>query len=189
MWDKKALNAPPVIMEELIIYRNKLYQLNLIGAYENGIGFGNISIRVNEENVFLITGSATGDKESISSNHLSLVTNYSIEKNILWCEGRVKASSESLSHAALYETNPAIRAIIHTHHKDFWKQNKGVLPTTNSTAKFGTPEMAKSIQEMAKKEGKTSGGIFIMGGHPEGILSYGRSLNEAMDLLVEKLKI
>lgn len=187
-WDKKALNVPTSTMEELINCRNKLYQMNLIGAFENGIGFGNISMRLKEENVFLITGSATGNEESISGNHLSLVTNYSIEMNTLWCQGMVKASSESLSHAALYETNQEIEAVIHTHHKAFWETNKEVLPTTNPQAEFGTSEMAKSIQEMAKKTGQKSNGIFIMGGHPEGILSFGKSLSEAMHVLVEKIK-
>ena len=35
--------------------------MDLIGAYENGVGFGNISMRIKGGHQFVITGSATGE--------------------------------------------------------------------------------------------------------------------------------
>ena len=52
-----------VTEEEIIVlnqWRNRLYQLGLIGEYDNGIGFGNVSCRLNPENHFMISGTQTG---------------------------------------------------------------------------------------------------------------------------------
>src|SRR6056297_787757 len=92
-------------LHKLIEWRNKLYNLGLIGCYDNGIGYGNISIR-KEKNSFFITGSATGDIKELSYEHISLVTSYNIDNNHLECSGPIKASSESLTHATVYETIP-----------------------------------------------------------------------------------
>jgi hypothetical protein len=55
----------PVISDEqyeiINSWREILYNMDLIGAYENGVAFGNISIRINGSNQFIITGSATGE--------------------------------------------------------------------------------------------------------------------------------
>ena len=40
-------------IEEINAWRNIMKENGLIGMYENGIGFGNISIRINK-NIFLI---------------------------------------------------------------------------------------------------------------------------------------
>ena len=47
-------------------WRNKLYQLGLIGCYPGDIGYGNISIRSGTG--FIITGSATGCREKLTKN-------------------------------------------------------------------------------------------------------------------------
>ena len=45
---------------ELNRWRSKLYQLNLIGEYDNGIGFGNISTRLGSSQQLIISGTKTG---------------------------------------------------------------------------------------------------------------------------------
>ena len=78
---------------DLINCRNRLYQIALIGCYENGVGYGNISVRY-DQNSFLITGSGTGKYANLENHHLTLVTEYFLDKNQLTCKGPVKASSE-----------------------------------------------------------------------------------------------
>lgn len=55
----------PVISDEqyeiINYWREVLFNMDLIGAYENGVGFGNISMRAGPGNQFIITGSATGE--------------------------------------------------------------------------------------------------------------------------------
>lgn len=182
-WEEKEINISSSVFNEINTCRNELFDLELIGAYENGIGFGNISVRA-ERNQFLITGSATGNIQKLDQKHYSLVKNFDLDKNHVQCKGLTKASSESLSHAIIYETLPNVNAVIHTHNLAMWETYKNHLPTTNKQASFGTPEMALEIKKLLK----LNSGIIIMGGHEEGILCYSKTLIEAQELLVKYYK-
>ncbi len=163
--------------------RTKLHQQKLIGVYLDGIGFGNISYRL-EGDSFLITGSATGKDEKIDASCYSIVDDYDIEKNWLHCIGPVRASSESLSHGALYQANKEINSVIHIHDLTLWEwmmSQEGYAKTPVDAA-FGTPEMAHSIQEIARK-GKVPFGVMVMGGHKEGVIAYGVTPQDSYDAL------
>ena len=156
--------------------RQNLFELGLIGSYPDGIGFGNISIRT-KNNEFIISGSETGNYKSLLKDHYALVTDFDIKRNFVHCIGQIKASSESMSHAALYKANKAINAVLHIHHKKLWDKYLNKFPTTDKTAEFGTPELAFEIGKLSK----IAEGIIIMGGHPEGIIIYGSNINEALN--------
>ena len=169
-------------------WRERFYKLNLIGAYPNGIGFGNISIRFKEGNNFIISGSATGNYKHLKMEHYALVTDFSINENSLSYIGRVKASSESLSHAVIYETSDLINGIIHVHSKLLWDRLIDKIPTTNQLVTYGTPEMAMELKKTLLNNKLESGGIIVMGGHEEGIISFGKDLKSAAKLLLDKRK-
>lgn len=59
-WKNTSFNFKNEDFESLNSIRNQLFKLNLIGAYPNGIGFGNLSIR-HSNSEFIISGSATGN--------------------------------------------------------------------------------------------------------------------------------
>ncbi len=182
-------NDFPISENEFIAingWRNRLYNLKLIGEYTNGIGYGNVSIRFNQTNNFIITGSSTGHLPVLSKQHYSLVTGYDFIKNMVSCTGRARASSESLSHAAVYESNPEINAVIHVHNLEIYKKLKGKIATTNSKAEYGTPEMAEEIKRIIKQADYTNQGLIIMGGHDEGLISFGDDLEIAGNLILEK---
>ena len=179
-WKEKLFDFNDHDFIQINSCREKLFRLGLIGAYPDGIGFGNLSIRY-KQNEFIISGSATGNFKNLSKKHYSLVKDYDILKNSVFCEGFSKASSESLSHAAIYEFNIDVNAVIHIHHKDMWEKYLNDLPTTDKKAEFGTPEIALEIKKLANQ----STGIIIMGGHPEGIISYGKSLSEAEKIILK----
>ena len=44
---------------DLMKKRDLMHSLGLIGVYENGIGFGNVSQRINNSNQFIISGTQT----------------------------------------------------------------------------------------------------------------------------------
>lgn len=161
-------------------FRNSLYKQNLIGAYSDGIGFGNVSLRM-KNSKFIISGSATGNIETLKKEDYSLITDFDIKNNSVTCIGLTKASSESMSHAAIYEANKNVNSVIHIHHKKMWNIFLDKLPTTNKNGEFGTPEIALEIKKLTKKDS----GIIIMGGHPEGIISYGNTINQAYKILIE----
>jgi L-ribulose-5-phosphate 4-epimerase len=171
------------LIKELNSWRNKLYHKGWIGAFENGIGFGNISIRV-VGNIFLITGTETGNLQTLTGEHYSKVVAYNMDKNAITCIGPVKASSESLSHAAIYTKNPLVNAIIHIHSKDLWKKLKNVENTTRPEVEYGTPEMAREIIRLFKETDLAEKRIIVMGGHEDGIISFGFNLDEAGERLL-----
>lgn len=170
---------------EINKWRNKLYDLKLIGAYKNGIGFGNLSIRL-EKNTFIITGSATGNLHTLNKNHYVLVNKYNFIKNSLICKGPIKASSESLSHAVIYECSSDTNAVIHIHDINLWKKFIDKLPTTDKNISYGTPEMAEEIKRLFIESKVNLEKIIVMGGHKEGIISFGKTLEEAGNIILSK---
>lgn len=170
-------------LDDLNNWRDRLYSLQLIGAYDNGIGFGNISQRT-VKNQFIVSGSATGNLEKLDAKHYSKVIDYSIKKNSLICEGPVKASSESLTHASIYENDPSVKAVIHIHHLELWNHLKDAIPTTRKEVPYGTPEMAYEIDRLFKMTNVRDQKIIAMAGHEEGIISFGKNLKEAGEILL-----
>jgi len=170
------------ILVELNKWRDKMFSLGFIGMYDDGIGYGNISIRASN-NQFIITGSATGGVRELKPKHYTLVTDFNIERNSLTCKGPIKASSESLSHAVIYESLPDVHAVIHIHDLDMWTRLLNKYPTTSNDVPYGTPEMAQEIKKKLNLDK-----IIIMGGHEEGIITYGEDLEGAGNILLEKVE-
>jgi len=183
-WIKTSSILPKKLLE-INKWRNKLYDLGLIGVYDNGVGFGNISIRLLKD-TFMITGSATGNLRRLNENHYSLVNECNFMKNSLVCKGPVKASSESLSHAIIYECSAETNAVIHIHNLKMWEKFVDKLPTTNRDVTYGTPEMANEIKRLFTESDINNKKILVMGGHKEGIISFGKDLNEAGNILLSK---
>ncbi len=175
-YDWIPATLPDVDLSELIFWRQKLYQAKLIGSYSNGIGFGNISMRY-KDNQFIISASATGNLAQLDPSHFALVDDFDLAKNWLSCVGNLPASSESLSHAAIYQTLPQVNAIIHIHHKELWDKHLNSLPTSSETAEYGTPALAFSLIDLIQKE-TTEAGIIVMGGHEEGLMFYNGSFEK-----------
>jgi ribulose-5-phosphate 4-epimerase/fuculose-1-phosphate aldolase len=183
------IDAPPFSLNaigELNRWRDKLYQLGLIGQYDNGIGFGNLSIRCQEEgDRFIISGTKTGGLPSLNKRHYTKVIDYNWEKNYVTCLGPIQASSEALTHAAIYEANPKIDVVIHVHHLDLWQNLMNKVPTTSKNIAYGTPEMAREIIRLCREENLGATQILVMSGHEEGIITFGRNLDEAGNLLLK----
>lgn len=183
-WTKTAPLLPDLI-QDINYWRNEMYQMGLIGAYENGIGFGNISYRLNKEGQFLISGSATGNYKKLTHEHYAKVLSFDLHKNTLACEGAILASSESMSHAVIYQECPAINAVIHVHHLELWKKLLNQVPTTDLSAAYGTPEMAYSIIGLLKNTNLLEQKIFVMEGHEEGIFVFGETLAAAAAVILK----
>ena len=180
-------NKPTVTwteIAELNQLRDKLYQLNLIGQYDNGIGFGNVSIRDVRPEHFIISGTKTGAIPHLTEKHYTKVTQFDWEKNFVTCIGSIQASSEALTHAALYVANPAIQAVIHVHHLSLWQALMNNVPTTNLNCAYGTPEMAREIMRLCQEDETRQLKIIVMSGHEEGIITFGSNLTEAGNTLL-----
>lgn len=178
-WQPDEIIIPDKQFEAFTQVRRQLYDLGLIGVYPDGIGFGNISVRENDRKSFFITGSATGRFAELEQKHYARVVDYSFSENSLSCVGLTKASAESLTHAAVYETLPEIGAVVHIHCLWLWKKLLRSYPATSSEIEYGTPEMAVAISQLVSGMKNARQKIVVMGGHEEGILAFGRSLEEA----------
>jgi len=170
---------PSELFDPLNYWREELWYKCLIGAYPDGIGYGNISIRVPNTDQFYISGTATGGIPELDQLHYPLVERCNPLMNALWCRGLIKASAESMSHAAIYAANSEVGAVIHIHHLQLWEKYLDVLPTTDRTVEYGTPEMASEISKIMSLPETLDKKIFVMGGHKEGIIAFGRTMEEA----------
>ena len=179
---------PDDIFNTLNGWRNKLYSLGLIGINEQGVGFGNLSARKGNSSQFFISGSATGRYPEAEPQHYALVTTYSFRQNALTCRGPVQASSETLSHAAIYEADSRVHSVIHVHHLKMWEHGITELPVTDPASSFGTPEIAENISLLLRNDRVRDKGILIMGGHPEGVLFFGASPDQAGNRVLEYLE-
>lgn len=166
-------------------WRRPLFDAGLIGHYEDlGVGYGNISVRIGTGNQFAISGTQTGHLRETMAEHYAIVTDYDIDANRVSCRGPVQASSESMTHAAIYELSTAIRAIVHVHSLALWEALRDHLPTTHPDIPYGTPEMAREFARLYRDTEFSSLGVAVMSGHEEGIISIGRSLGQAANRIL-----
>ena len=167
--------------QELNDLRSDLVKAGLIGVLEDGVGYGNVSLRA-EDGSFLVSGSSTGHIAELSPEHYALVTRCDIDANTVWSLGPVQASSESMTHAAVYEASPETGCVIHMHHAGLFSQLlQGQAPATDADAAYGTPAMAHSVAELVRRH--PADGIIAMTGHPDGFLMYAPNVSHMRDLL------
>lgn len=173
-------------IEMLNRWRRPLYDAGLIGhCEETGIGFGNLSVRISGEGQFIISGSQTGHIADTGAEHYALVEDFDIEQNRVWSRGAHEASSESLTHAAIYGLDPRIGAVVHVHSKKLWTALRGSAPTTASEVEFGTPQMAREFSRLWRESDFAGSGIAVMAGHEAGLISIGRDLREAAERILD----
>jgi L-ribulose-5-phosphate 4-epimerase len=174
---------------ELNRYRRKLFALGMIGVDASGVGFGNLSIRNGATSWFYITGSATAGISELMPTDCAKVVAYDFARNWLQCEGSTIASSESLTHAAVYESDPTARAVIHCHDMKLWAALLDKAPTTPKRVEYGTPEMAYAVRRLFEATDVEKRKIFVMAAHDGGLATFGKDLQEALGILKgEKLK-
>ena len=180
----RADTAPFDALAELNACRRKLRKQRLMGVDSNGVGFGNLSVRDGSTANFYITGSATGGLPELTLTDCARVVAYDFARNWLRYEGAAIPSSESLTHAAIYESDPTIFAVIHCHDSDLWATLLDRAPATSQSVAYGTPEMAYEIMRLFKMSDVQSRKILAMAGHEGGIVTFGKNLEDAFDVLM-----
>ncbi len=166
-------------LPELNAYRARLRSLGLLGADANGIGFGNVSIREGAATQFYITGSSTGHKEELFLTDCAKVVACDLARNWLEFEGNAMASSESPTHAAIYEAAGDVGAIIHCHSLKLWSALLDQAPGTPADVEYGTPEMARAVRHLFETTNLRERKVFAMAGHREGVIAFGKHLPDA----------
>ncbi|MBK9572585.1 MAG: class II aldolase/adducin family protein [Rhodoferax sp.] len=167
--------------------RTALHDLGLIGAYPDGVGYGNLSLR-GAGSSFTITGSGTGSLRELSLAHYCLVEDFSAERNWVCSRGPVSASSESMTHGAIYQTKPEAHCVMHVHSRSLFdmlvQQHAAHTP---ADVPYGTPAMAQSVAQLVQAHPELPA-LFAMAGHDEGVVAYGADIASTLALLVNTFK-
>jgi hypothetical protein len=181
----RAISIPAELFESLNRWRRVMWEKALIGIYPDGIGYGNISMRIPGSDQFVISGTATGGLRDLEINQYAMVERCDPDSNTVWCKGELNASAESMSHYAIYTALPEVQAVVHIHNRPLWDKYLNLLPTTSPEIEYGTPAMAGEITRILYLPETHSKKVIIMGGHEEGIISFGQTLEEAARIILE----
>ncbi len=182
----ERVSTPPIHFvgfEELNEVRNQLWAQGLIGVYPDGVGYGNVSVRCGQSRQFYISGSATGHLSELELAHYAKVVDFDVDRNWVKCEGPIQASSESMTHAAIYEADAAVGAVLHVHSEVLWKSLLYQVPTTARHVEYGTPEMAREIMRLFRETDLRERRTIAMAGHLEGVITFGEIPGQSMKVL------
>lgn len=161
---------------------------DLIGqdpARYDGYAYGNISVRAPRG--FVISGTQTGGTRRLREDQLAWVESFDQDTNELIAGGPVRPSSEAMTHGQVYRALPDVGAVIHVHSPWLWEAATVLgLPATPKSAPYGTQAMAKAVDRLLRAPGGAQG-IFAMGGHQDGVVAYGRDMDDAGQLLLATL--
>jgi len=163
--------------DQIEALRTRLFTLGLIGE-KDGTGYGNLSMRHEGSRSFFITATQTGRELTLSREYYTYISDYEFSTFKIISQGTHKPSSEALSHAMIYNIDEKINAVIHIHSLTLWNfmQAKNYLATT---AEYGTAEMVEEIAGLYNDLDPMMNNAFVMKGHEEGIITFGRSVEEA----------
>lgn len=175
--------APPFTeptLDDLVATHAVCRKKNWLGVYPNGISFGNLSVRRNGR--IFCTGTGTGALEKIDLSHLAEVLSWDLKENRLASRGPIQATSEAMTHAAIYEASPDTLAVVHIHSPEFWANALGKIPTTRAEVPYGTPGMAAEIFRLFREADLANKKCLAMAGHQDGLIFFGPSLTVAFGL-------
>lgn len=165
--------------------RDALHARGWIGrdpARYGGLGYGNVSRRLAGD-AFLVSATQTGQLGALATADWVTVTAASPATNELWSEGASNPSSESLTHAAIYQACVAT-FVCHIHHPALWNavcSGAMALPMTPASATYGTPAMAAALSHITATTNLPF--VAAMSGHEDGLMAAADSPAELLELL------
>ena len=179
---------PDAEISELNAWRRMMVLAGLIGQDPpryGGYGYGNISRRLDEQvradglHPFVITGTQTGGLAHLTADDYVVVTGCYPVENRLVAAGPLQPSSEALTHGAVYALDSAILWVVHTHSPEIWHNAEALGVPMTANVPYGSPEMAAEVKRLFAESDLPEKHIFGMAGHEDGIVSYGRTAEEA----------
>lgn len=197
-----ATGNPPDEKEigELMFWRDRFFEIGLIGQDSSrygGAGYGNVSQRIEpfdgEHPRIVATATQTGGIPKLGiEGYVTVLECHPERNNVLVVEsptGKIKTTSEIFTHNQVYLLGrgigkiPNVRSVVHVHSPLMWKNAQRLgMPRTNPSAQYGTPEMALETERIYPEAKRL--GIFSMGGHEDGIVSFGSSPEEAASIMM-----
>lgn len=183
--------ADPDQYHDLSGWRAVLRRLALLGQDPDrydGLGFGNLSARDPQlPGQFLITASQSSGKPRLSDEHLVRILQSNTERFWVDAVGHQPPSSETLTHAMVYQADPTIRWILHGHSPDIWQRAGDLgLPATAADVGYGTPAMVNAVAGLLATHSQRPL-VFVTLGHEDGVFACGPTAPSTGAALVETL--
>jgi len=77
----------------------------------------------------------------------------------------------------------SIGGVIHVHSREMWQRLLDRVPTSSRDVPYGTREMAEEIERLWNESDLRREKILAMGGHEEGVITFGEGLDVAGTIL------
>jgi len=183
--------APAGILQALRGWRAVLRRLELIGQNADryaGLGFGNLSARdPGNPQQFIVTASQTSGAAELEDGDLVRVLHSSVERFWVDALGHQPPSSETLTHAMIYQADPDIGWVFHGHSPDIWQRADELgLPATDADVAYGSPEMVSAVAQLLAEQ-RDRPCVFVTLGHRDGVFACGGSADATGGALVAAL--
>ncbi|WP_461248374.1 class II aldolase/adducin family protein, partial [Treponema sp. R6D11] len=132
---------------------------------------------------FLISGTATGAIPELTPAEYCLVKSLDLLQNRIVSEGPVQASSEAMTHGAVYHSCHRAKCVIHIHSAAVFN---GMIPdgyhAAAKNAAYGTPEIALDLAKCVPELGTNEGAV-VLAGHDEGVIVWGPTVERALKII------
>lgn len=183
--------AAPRMLAAIAGWRSVFKRLGMLGqdpARYGGLGFGNLSGRDSEQPAeFVITASQTAAAPSIADGDLVRIANANPARFWVDACGRHPPSSETLTHAMVYQADPSVGWVFHVHSPDIWRQAETLaLPATAGDVPYGSRAMVEAVSRLLS-EHRARPLVFASLGHEDGVFACGDSADAAGGALVSLL--
>lgn len=176
-------------LRQMNAWRHLLFRLQMIGQDDKrygGLAFGNVSRRRGREGAhFWVSATQTSSKAFLSQEELCEVMAYDLQQHILYSRGLAPPSSETLTHASIYQAKAQVSCVIHVHSPDIWLQTHQLgLAHTDSNISYGTHAMVEATQNLL--DGPLSGncGLYTMLGHEDGVVAFAENIADCAELII-----
>jgi L-ribulose-5-phosphate 4-epimerase len=184
-----SLNAPadavadPHTVDTLRGWRTVLRRLGLLGqdpARYDGLGFGNLSARDADcPDEFVVTASQTSGAEILDDDGLVRIIHSDLERFWVDALGRQPPSSETLTHAMIYQADTSVNWVFHAHSPEIWRQTRALgLPATPEHVAYGSTAMVRAVADLLGRH-STRPLAFTTLGHQDGVFACGASAAQA----------
>ena len=169
-------------------WREVLKRLGLLGqdpARYGGLGFGNLSARDRTRpDEMIITASQTSGAEALEDDDLVRIVRSNPARFWVDAVGRQPPSSETLTHAMIYQADAAVHWVFHAHSPDIWRRAAALgLPATPAQVAYGSAEMVQAVAELIARQ-EPGPLAFVTLGHEDGVFACGASADDAGSALV-----
>lgn len=183
--------APAPVLQALRGWRSVLRRLGLVGQTPErygGLGFGNLSGRdTGDPQQFVITASQTAGAPELEEGDLVRILHSSTSRFWVDALGHQPPSSETLTHAMIYEADPAIGWVLHGHSPDIWQRADELdLPATPESVAYGSADMVSAVAALLESHPERPL-VFVTLGHEDGVFACGRTAAEAGGALAATL--